>query len=190
MTDRPPPRTPLDLAPEVRAVSPGTGVFVSFQMEDARGLFGLPSRVDHFEIIDDFDIDALGLSSYPVFVFETPAGVPDDYFARFDAATDLPLLFVEGGWSSEDTEILRATPQEQAAFFRRYEELLDGVEAGLWVMLTFTDIDIEQLVANGQLSPERAAGLSHFARMGIVDVELAPKPAYEVWEEIFSRPRR
>ncbi len=171
------------LAPQVRAASPGTHVFVSFQVDQANGFLGDPV-IDHFALIDDFDIDALGLSSYPVFAFDDPAAVPDDYFAVFDAATDLPLIFVEGGWSSQDTQLLDATPQEQVDFMARYEELLDGVNAELWVMLTFTDLDIPSL----GLPLDRAATLSNFAFMGILDVDLNRKPAYAEWERIFARP--
>lgn len=172
-----------DLAPQVRAAGPGTQVFVSFQADQANGVLGEPV-IDHFALIDDFDIDALGLSSYPVFVFDTPADVPADYFQVFDDATDLPLIMVEGGWSSAVTSATNGTPQEQVDFFTRYEALLDGVDARLWVMLTFTDIDIPAL----GLDPDRAASLSNFAHMGIMDVELGRKPAYAEWARIYRRP--
>lgn len=171
------------LAPQVRQRSPGTTVFVSFQADEANGMFGDPI-IDHFALIDDFDIDALGLSSYPVFVFETPADVPADYFTAFDEATDLPLLLVEGGWNSAETPLTSGTPQEQADYFARYEELLDGVGAELWVLLTFTDLDIPAL----GLPPDRALILSNFAHMGILDVDLQRKPAYADWARIFARP--
>ncbi|MDP2481290.1 MAG: hypothetical protein Q8W49_12440 [Candidatus Palauibacterales bacterium] len=171
------------LAPEIRSLSPDTKVFVSFQVEDASGYFG-GQGIDQFALIDDFDIDALGLSSYPVFVFPTPADVPDDYLRRFRDATSLPLIMVEGGWSSQSTDAFQSTPQEQVDFFRRYETLLDGVDARLWVMLVFADLDIPSL----GLPADRAAGLAPFAHMGIVDSDLIPKPSYEVWKEIHDRP--
>ncbi|MEE8488059.1 MAG: hypothetical protein V3S56_07810 [Gemmatimonadota bacterium] len=173
------------LAPQVRGASPGTQVFVSFQVDQANGFLGDPV-IDHFALIDDFDIDALGLSSYPVFVFDDPADVPDNYFAVFDAATDLPLIFVEGGWNSADTQITSGTPQEQVDFLARYEELFDGVNLELWVMLTFTDLDIPAL----DLPPDRAATLSNFAFMGLLDIDLNRKPAYAEWKRIFDRPLR
>ncbi len=40
------------------------------------------------------------------------------------------------------------------------------------------------------LTPERALGLSNFARMGIMDSELRRKPSYSEWERIFGRPLR
>jgi len=173
------------LAPQIRAIAPSAQVFVSFQVDDAWNLFPLPPpQIDHFALIDDFDIDALGLSSYPVFVWEAPDQIPDTYFSRFRDATDLPLILVEGGWSSEDVGGVQGTLEEQAAFFRRFEELLDGVEAPLWVMLIFADFD----VASFGLPPNREASLSNFAFMGIVDSELQPKPSFSVWEEILSRP--
>ena len=66
----------------------------------------------------------------------------------------------------------------------RFETLLDGVNAVAWVMLSFTDLDIDSF----GLSPERALGLSNFAHMGIVDTELQLKPSYAEWERIFRRP--
>ena len=173
------------LAPRIRQIIPSTEVFVSFQVDDAWNLFPFPPpHIDHFALVDDFDIDALGLSSYPVFVWDSPAEIPDDYFSRFQEVTELPLILVEGGWSSEDVGGLRGTPAEQAEFFRRFAELLDGVDAPLWVFLIFADFD----VATFGLPPDRAATLGLFSRMGVVDSELRPKPAFEVWSEVFSRP--
>jgi len=158
-------------------------VFVSFQADEANGVLG-PEPIDDFALIGDFDIDALGLSSYPVFAFDAPSDIPDDYFQVFADATDLPLILVEGGWSSADVPWSTGTPEEQVAFVNRFEELLDGVGARAWVMLTFTDLDID---AYG-LDPERAAGLSNFAHMGIMDTSLHRKPAYTEWKRVFERP--
>ncbi len=172
-----------DLAPQVRARSPSSKVFVSFQADEANGRLG-PEPIDNFALIDDFDIDALGLSSYPVFAFDTPDQIPDDYFQAFADATDLPLLLVEGGWSSEDVPWSHGSPEHQVAFLQRFERLLDGVHAQAWVMLTFTDLDVSAL----GLDPDRAAGLSNFAHMGILDTQLRRKPAYAAWQRIFDRP--
>lgn len=172
-----------DLAPEIRQISPGTEVFVSFQVEDTHGLF-IPADGEGFHLIDDFPVDFLGLSSYPVFVFDTPADVPDDHLRRFRDETDLPLAMVEGGWSSESVPMAESDPAEQAAFFRRYEELMDGISARLWILLTFADLDLDAF----ELPPDREEGLSNFSRMGIVDPDLQRKPAFQVWEEIRARP--
>jgi hypothetical protein len=174
------------LAPQVRTISPGTKVFVSFQADQANGRLGQTGGIDHFALIAKYDIDALGLSSYPVFAFNDPSEIPPDYFAAFDAATELPLLFVEGGWSSANVPWSTGTPAQQVEFFRRYEALLDSVSAQVWVMLSFADLD----VASFGLDPERTSGLSNFAFMGIVDLNLQRKPAYAEWARIFERVRR
>lgn len=173
------------LAPQVRQRSPGTDVFVSFQADEANGTLVDPI-IDHFALIEEYDIDALGLSSYPVFAFDHPSDIPDGYFSTFDDATDLPLLMVEGGWTTAPVPLGSGTPQEQVEFLRRYEVLLDEIEAEAWVMLTFTDLDIEAL----GLPPDRAMGLSNFSRMGLLDIDLQRKPAYAEWERIFQRPLR
>ncbi len=172
-----------DLAPRIRTVSPSSQVFVSFQADEANGRLG-PEPIDNFGLIDQFDIDALGLSSYPVFAFDSPSEIPDDYFQVFADATDLPLLLVEGGWSSADVPWSKGTPEQQVAFVNRFEELLDGVRARAWVMLTFTDLDVDAF----GLDPDRTAGLSNFAHMGIVDTDLHRKPAYAAWKRVFDRP--
>ncbi len=171
------------LAPEMRVAHPGIEVFVSFQVDDAWGLL-IPDGSDHFGLIDDFDIDVLGLSSYPVFAFDRPDQIPPDYFSIFRDYTDLPFILVEGGWSSAPTTWSDGTPQQQTEFFRIYERLLDGVDAELWVFLIYADMDLE----GWGLPPERQATLSNFAHMGIVDVDFTPKPAYAEWERILARP--
>ena len=172
------------LASEIRAISPETEVFVSFQVEDTWGLHG-PSQVeDPFALISDFDIDVLGLSSYPVFTFDTPADVPDDHFRRFRDATDRPLALVEGGWSSASGAWAEADPAEQRQYIRRYEELLDGIEATMWIGLLYADLDVEAL----GLPPDREETLLNFARMGIADENLQRKPSYAEWKRIFDRP--
>jgi hypothetical protein len=173
-----------DLSPRVKAASPGTRTFVSFQADQAYGLPGFPRTIDHFALIDDYAVDALGLSTYPVFVLDDPSQIPDDFFARFDQATARPLLLVEGGWSSEIAGGTNGTPAEQADFFRRMAALLDGVRAEAWVFLLYTDLDL----ASWGLPPDREAGLANFSRMGIVDVDFRPKPAAAVWDSVRARP--
>lgn len=172
------------LATEVRSLSPGVEVFVSFQVEDAHGLF-IPEDGEGFGLVDDFqNLDMLGLSSYPMFAFEDPADVPEDHLSRFREETDLPLAMVEGGWSSASVPSADASPAEQAAYVERYAELLDGVEARLWILLLYADLDLDAF----GLPPDRAEALESFASMGIVDSDLQPKPSFQAWETILARP--
>jgi hypothetical protein len=175
-----------ELAPQVRAASPATRTFVSFQADQAYGLPGMPRTIDHFALIDDYDVDGLGLSTYPVFLLGDPAEIPEDFFRRFADATDRPLLLVEGGWNSAPTPGTAGSPAAQADFFRRMAALLDGVNAEAWVFLMYTDLAIE----TWGLPPDRAATLASFARMGVVDTAFHPKPAFQVWQSIRARPLR
>jgi hypothetical protein len=178
------------LAPRLRALSPGSKVFVSFQVDDAWGVPPWPqSDVDQFAMTREFDLDVVGLSSYPGFSFAAPADIPDDYFRRFQRASGKPLLLAEGGWSSAPGGFGAGSggSAQQADYFSRLFTLLDGVQAELVVMLLFSDLDLSDPAWG--LPPDRAATLQNFAHMGIVDTTLSPKPAYSVWAERFKRPR-
>jgi hypothetical protein len=176
------------LTPDIHALDPGAKVFVSFQMEDAWQLPGgfPPSPVDQFALISNFNIDALGLSSYPSFVLAHASDIPADYYQRFAQTTSLPLLQVEGGWSSAASPWGGGTPAEQAKYFARVGALLDGVGAKLWVMLFYNDLNLADPSWN--LPPDRQAILQNFATLGITDTTLAPKPAYYDWKRLFERP--
>ncbi len=175
------------LAPELRRLSPVSRLFVTFQVDDAWGRFpGTDPSVDQFALIDEFDVDLIGLSSYPVFYFDSPADIPDDYYRRFaESAGGRPLGQFEGGWSSAPMPNGRpGSPDLQAEWVRRVEQLLDGVDALLWAHLMLTDLDL----SSWGLAPDRAATLSLFATMGLTDTSFAPKPAYAEWQRIHERP--
>ncbi len=178
------------LAPRIREISPETRVFVSFQVDEAWARVpGLPSRVDHFELTRDFDIDVLGLSSYPSFFFEDPSDIPPDYFSKLMVASGKPVLVAEGGWSSdpagtgETAESLAA----QARFMERFFVLVDSVQPELVILLLFADLDLEawKAVAPPNSDPER---VRPFTSMGLAHADLSPKPALNIWASIFKRP--
>ena len=174
------------LTPDVHTLDPGATVFVSFQMEDAWQHAPFPpSAIDQFELIADFHVDALGLSSYPSFGFAHPADIPDDYYQRFAQATALPLLQVEGGWSSVASPWGSGSPADQAAYIDRLSALLDGVRARLWVSLIFADLDLADPSWN--LPPDRQAELQNFASQGITASDFTPKPACAEWSSVFAR---
>jgi hypothetical protein len=125
---------------------------------------------------------ALGLSSYPFLGgFAEPEQVPSDYYARLNPGR-LPLLVVEGGWTS--AAAFGSTPERQARWIRRQLELAMQAQARHVFQLLFTDLDV---AAWGQLG---GASLSPFATIGLVSTDLAPKPALAEWDTAFARPRR
>ncbi len=175
------------LAPQIRTISPKSKVFVSFQVEDAAGLTPWPhSDADQYAMARDFDVDVVGLSSYPGFSYADPSKIPDDHFRRYLVAGGKPVIFVEGGWASVPVLANPGSPELQAAYYRRLFELLDGVQAELALPIIFTDLDLRH--PGWGLTAERQIILEYFARMGIVDIEGQPKPAYAVWQERFKRP--
>ncbi len=161
-------------------------LFVSVQVEVA---WGRLVANDVYQGIDtdyrDFPfIRALGLSSYSYFAFRTPEELPGDYYSRLTTGRSLPVLVVEGGWTSGSVGSVQASPDLQSRYVRRQAALLDSAKAEALFQLTFTDLDLASF-------PPQPPGsiLPLFARIGLVDSDLRPKPALAVWDSVFARPR-
>ncbi len=182
------------LLPRLREVSPESKLFVSHQVDDAWGLSGRPSNVpDQFKLVHDFpDTDVVGLSSYPVFFWDRPEDIPSGYYQPYVTESGKPVIQVEGGWSTERTQWMAPTREASAGaqvrYFQRLWQLLDEVEAELLVLLTYADLDLSR--PEWTLSDDDRAGLLNFARMGIVDTSLQPKPSFGLWESMYARPVR
>jgi hypothetical protein len=167
-------------AGDLRAAGITAPLYVSAQVEVA---WGRPSGA--FVGIDtdrqDFPFaTALGLSSYPYLGgFAEPEQVPSDYYSSVNSAR-LPLLVVEGGWTSTGV----SSPDRQARWIKRQFELAAQAQALHVFQLLFTDLD-EAAFGQAPGSP-----LSPFATIGLVSTELSPKPALAEWDRAFARPRR
>jgi hypothetical protein len=163
--------------------------FISVQVETAWGR--LPST-GSFVGIDadraDFPfIEAIGLSSYPYLAgFAQPEDVPLDYYSRLIApgSAALPMLVVEGGWSSASAGTITSSPDEQARYIRRQMAIADSAHLVAVTQITFTDLDV------GSLSLPPGSILPLFASNGLVDVDLHPKPALAEWDRALARPLR
>lgn len=172
------------LAPQIRQLSPSSRIFVSFQVDNAWQLPPWPkSDVDQFALTREFDVDVVGLSSYPGFSFSSPAEIPIDYFRRFEVASGKPLLMAEGGWGSAGGP--NNSPANQAAYYQRMFDLLDGVQAELAILLLYQDLDLSE--PGWGFTPDQVSILTHFASMGMVEITGALKPVHAVWEERFQR---
>lgn len=174
-----------DAAADVRAVDPVVRLFVSVQVEAAWGQFSMPPAyvgVDQDRADFPF-IQALGLSSYPYLGgWVHPDSLPANYYSRLVAGAPIPTLVVEGGWSSEVVSPAAATPAVQAAYIRKQAALLDAAGCIAVFQLTFSDLD----EAANPVPP--GTSLGPFAHLGLVDVNLAPKPALAEWDDTFARP--
>lgn len=163
-------------------------LLVSVQVETAWGrLGGDGTWVGIAQDLADFPfIQALGLSSYPYFGFAQPEDLPDDYFQRLAAGTDLPVLLCEGGWASASVGTLVSSPQLQARYVRRLPDLLAAAGARSAVQTLHTDVD---LAAVPQPYP---ANLPFFTTLGLMELQgdaFVAKPALAPWDSLFARPR-
>lgn len=127
----------------------------------------------------------LAISSYPYFVFTDPDEIPLDYYTRLESGRHLPIMVVEGGWTSASVGTVHSSPLIQARYLRRQERLLDSAKAVALFQLNYTDIDIS---AYPPQPPGSALAL--FTSIGLVDTAFTPKPALRTYDSIFARPRR
>jgi hypothetical protein len=171
---------------ELQAQSSAPALFVSVQVETAWGL--LPHAAGYLGIATDLAdfpfMQAIGLSSYPYAVWPEPEQLPIDYYARIAGSSSLPVMVVEGGWTSASVSTVQSSPDKQRRFLTRQAQLLDGADALFVFQLTFTDLDLSTFPA--PLPPN----LGFFASLGLVDADLHPKPALAVWDSLYALHRR
>lgn len=160
-----------------------TAMMVSVQVETAWG--GLQGS-GVYEGIDqdrtDFPfLDALGLSSYPYLGgFPDPDSIPLDYYSRLTLGAPLPVVVLEGGWSSVTAGPVASTPAMQARYIARHARILDAAQSAGWFQITFTDLDLAGI-------PSPPPTLALFAHNGLVDSVLTPKPALTAWDSVLDR---
>ena len=167
-----------------RATTNSPPLYVSVQADIAWG----PPPAAYRGIETDFRdfpfMQAVAISSYPYFIFPDPDQVPLDYYARLSNGRKLPVMVVEGGWTSGSAGTIQSSLTKQARYLRRQERLLDSVGAIALFQLSYTDLDVSQYPAQQQ------ASLGVFAQLGLVDTELRPKAALATYDSIFARPFR
>ncbi len=156
--------------------------YVSVQVDVAWGRAGQNNVYQGVERdFADFPfMRALGLSSYPYFVFAEPEEVPLDYYSRLPNGRSIPLMVVEGGWTSGTAGAIVSSPEEQVRYLRRHARMLDSAKATAVFQLTFTDLDVSSW------NPAPGSVLPLFASLGMVDVNLQPKPVLAMWDSLFA----
>lgn len=173
-------------AQDLATAGSGAKLFVSIQVETAWGK--LPQAAGYVGIgrdRQDFPfVQAIGLSSYPYAAFVEPEDVPLDYYARIQQESALPVLVVEGGWTSASVSTVVSSPDKQRRYLVRQARLLDAADARFVFQLTFTDLDLSTF------PPPQPANLSFFAYLGLVSSVLDPKPALDAWDSLFALRRR
>jgi hypothetical protein len=184
----PAPRTALmqnaaEAATALRTADAAVRIFSTVQVEVAWGRLVPASGFQGItQDRTDFPFaQALGLSSYPYLAgYADPDSLPDDYYSRLIAGNPIPLLAIEGGWTSQDIGAITSTPDRQRRYIAREARLLDSVHAAAWFQITFTDLDLAYF----------PAGVAPFAYLGLVDKNLAPKPALSAWDAECAKARQ
>jgi hypothetical protein len=134
------------------------------------------------DFIDFAFAEEMGVSSYPYFFFENPTDIPLDYYSKLFEGKSIACAVTEGGWSSANVSPFTSNVQEQAAYITHHGQILQQANAQAVFQLTFTDFDL------ANWPPPIPAGITPFASIGLVDINLASKPALASWDEIFKMP--
>lgn len=174
------------VATQINVASLPSQLFVSVQVETAWGRLPPGPYVGIAQDLADFPfVEAIGLSSYPYLGgFQEPETIPLDYYSRIAQGTTLPVLVVEGGWSSVTFDTLVSSTAEQARYISRQARLADSAKARGVFQLTFYDLDLS---AN---PPPPGSILPLFAHLGLADSAMNTKPALAAWDSVFRRPYR
>ncbi len=173
-----------DAAADVRTVDGNVKLSVSVQVDFAWGTIGGGGyRGIDQDFVDFPFIEELGLSSYPsLSTFDQPEDIPLDYYSRLVEGRTIPVMVTEGGYSSVTVDAFVSSEEEQRRYIVRQSQLLDEANAIAVFQLMFTDFDL------ASWPPQPPGSILYlFARMGLVDIDLNPKPALAEWDEIFGR---
>jgi hypothetical protein len=90
-------------------------------------------------------------------------------------------MVIEGGWTSQSLGAITSSPDKQRRYIARQIQLLDKAQAIGVFQITFTDLDLAAW-------PQPSGGLAPFAYLGLVDINLAAKPALSAWDAALRRP--
>ena len=173
------------VAPALRAQHTTAKLYVSVQVDVAWGrLQGTTTFIGIDRDLQDFPfIEALGLSAYPYLAgFAKPEDVPLDYYSRLAPSSGIPILVVEGGWTSAALGSIQSSPDMQARWIARQFQLADQAHLVGVFQIMYTDLDAASFGSPPNLSP--------FTQLGLVDTAFRAKPALAAWDAGFHRPLR
>jgi hypothetical protein len=159
----------------VKAISPATLVFPTFQLEEMQGLLPLenPQPAQWF-LLNRFlpDLDLLAVSTYPSAAYSTIDAVPASYFAQVASYTDKPIAIAGTGYPSP-----AGAAGDQAGYVQR---LLDGAQQlSMAFVVWFVSQDPQ---------PGGDASFAPLQSMGLRAADGSAKPAWDIWATAARRP--
>ena len=131
----------------IKAVSPETRIFTTFQLERTKGLRGgifggkNDASKNNWDLLAKFaKADLIAFTTYPGLIYKDPVNVPADYYTSIRKYTDKPIAFTEIGWSSsggvKGWESSEAEQQRFVAeFFGWTWGIKEDLELAIWIHL-------------------------------------------------------
>jgi hypothetical protein len=181
----------------VKAESPTTRVFVTFQWEDLNNILagaaeGRTAYHINWDQVEAFepDLDLWVISSYPFVAFPSGAQIPADYYTPLLTRTSKPLAVAEGGYTSEPMGPFPGTPQDQVDYLTSIHDQIGG-RLRFWVYLLLSDFNQDsynQAMAESGRSQEDANTLGMFSAVGLRAESGEAKPALELWDRFRAEP--
>ncbi len=177
-----------DTYAKIKAESPGTKVFVTFQWEDLNN-YDLPGpgrgASIKWEEIEAFepDLDVWAISSYPFVAFPSAADIPKNYYSPLLERTTKPLAVAEGGFGSVDVPPAHGTPQDQVLYLSAIHSQI-GKRLAFWIYLVLDDFNMDsyQQALQSQGQGDKVDTLRFFSTLGLRERNGTPKPALAVWD--------
>lgn len=186
-----------ELYQAIKAESPETQVFVTFQWEvvTGAGFAGTGANEDltpNWDQIEMFEpnLDLWVISSYPFVSFSTGAEIPSDYYTPLLERTAKPLAVAEGGFISRQTGPFSGTPQDQVDHLTAVHDQI-GDRLAFWIQLLLDDFDpvaIADPMREQGRSERDIETLGMFAAIGLRDAAGTAKPAMAVWDSYRAAP--
>lgn len=175
----------------VKAVAPGTKIFVTFQWEELNNLIspvahGRPHLQPNWDQVEAFEpnLDVWVISSYPFVAFKSGADIPAAYYAALLSRTSKPLAVAEGGFTSKPVGPISGTPEDQIEYLSAIHNQI-GPRLAFWVYLLLEDFSLDSysnyMKANGVNSTDINT-LGMFASVGLGNSDGSPKPALNLWD--------
>jgi hypothetical protein len=181
----------------VKAESPETQVFVTFQWEQVNGLAGTapgtPRQLDWAQVeIFEPQLDLWVISSYPFVAYRSAAEIPVDYYAPLLARTDKPLAVAEGGFVSRQTGHIPGSPQDQVDYLNAIQSQIGGPRLKFWIYLLLSDLNetsYKKFMRQQGIKEEDITTLGFFVNVGLFEKDgQTPKPALALWDSYRQEP--